>query len=328
MDVVDVGDPASWEYPPFDAVIADGFLHGRGAMDIKGPLALQTYAAAQFLERRPAGDIIVAHTVFEEKAGWGMDHLMAEREVEPAAVIIGEATNGDLCIGHRGRAEVIIEVRGRAGHASAPERARNPLDLLEMIFPAIRDLAGKLPADPILGPSTLAPTAVETLPTSKNVIPDRARITIDWRILPTLTPAEALEQVDNFLRSRISLPEGYELEVRFALEQQRTYTGRERDRRLFTYGFLIEQDHPVVEAAASAIRAATGQTPTIRPWTFATDGGQTCGAHGIPTIGYAPGEERFAHTNRERLELSSARIVYQNYPALISAVQQAAHEIA
>jgi putative selenium metabolism hydrolase len=328
MDVVDVGDPASWEYPPFDAVIADGFLHGRGAMDIKGPLALQTYAAAQFLERRPAGDIIVAHTVFEERAGWGMDHLMAEREVAPAAVIIGEATNGDLCIGHRGRAEVIIEVRGRAGHASAPERARNPLDLLEMVFPALRDLAARLPADPILGPSTLAPTAVETLPTSKNVIPDRARITIDWRILPSLTPDAALEQVDGFLRSRITLPEGYELEVRFALEGQRTYTGRERGRRLFTYGFLIEPDHPVVEAAASAIGGATGQAPTLRPWTFATDGGQTCGAHGIPTIGYAPGEERYAHTNRERLELGSARVVYQNYPALISAVQKAAHEIA
>ncbi|PZM88451.1 MAG: peptidase M20, partial [Actinobacteria bacterium] len=55
LDAVDVGEPAGWEYPPFSGVIADGFLHGRGAADIKGPLALQTYAAAHFLEEPGEG---------------------------------------------------------------------------------------------------------------------------------------------------------------------------------------------------------------------------------------------------------------------------------
>jgi putative selenium metabolism hydrolase len=324
LDVVDVGDPASWEYPPFGAVIADGFLHGRGAMDIKGPLALQTYAAAHFLRERPAGDIIIGHTVYEERAGWGMSHLLATGEVRPGVVILGEATGGDICIGHRGRAELIVEAQGVAGHASAPERARNPLDLLERILPALRELAATLPSDPTLGPSTMAPTAVETLPRSKNVIPDRARITIDWRILPGLTPEEALESVRRFLAPRVPLPEGYAIEVRFAFERQWTYTGEEQDRRLFTHGFLIPTGHPIVGAAARAVSDATGRAPVLRPWTFATDGGQTCGLHGIPTFGYAPGEERYAHTNRERLELESARVVYESYPALIRAVQEAA----
>jgi putative selenium metabolism hydrolase len=324
LDVVDVGDPASWEYPPFDAVIADGYLHGRGAMDIKGPLALQTYAAAQFIRKRPPGDIIVGHTVYEGRAGLGMGHLLAAGEVRPDLVIIGEATAGDICIGHRGRAELIVEARGVAGHASAPERARNPLDLLEYIFPALRELAESLPADPILGPSTLAPTAVETLPRSKNVIPDRVRVSIDWRILPGLTPEEALETVRSFLQPRVPLAEGYALELRFAYEDQRTYTGAEEERRLFTHGFLIQPDHPIVTAAARTVHALTGRAPAVRPWTFATDGGQTCGLHGIPTIGYAPGEEHYAHTNRERLELESARIVYQTYPDLIRAVQETA----
>ncbi|MYB99614.1 MAG: M20/M25/M40 family metallo-hydrolase, partial [Gemmatimonadetes bacterium] len=46
LDMVAAGDPAEWEYPPFDGVIAGGCLHGRGAMDIKGPLALQVHVAA------------------------------------------------------------------------------------------------------------------------------------------------------------------------------------------------------------------------------------------------------------------------------------------
>jgi len=93
---------------------------------------------------------------------------------------------------------------------------------------------------------------------------------------------------------------------------------------MFTPGFLLAPEHPVVQAASAAITRATGQTPTIRPWTFATDGGYTCGVHGVPTIGFAPGEERFAHTDRERLELRSARIAFDAYPALFAAVQAAA----
>ena len=63
---------------------------------------------------------------------------------------------------------------------------------------------------------------------------------------------------------------------------------------------------------------------TIRPWQFATDGGWAKGVFDIPTVGFAPGEERYAHTNRERLELESARVAFEAYPALIAAVQNAA----
>src|ERR1700753_1066344 len=46
LDVVDAGDTSEWEYQPYDGLIVDNCLHGRGAVDCKGPLALQTYAAA------------------------------------------------------------------------------------------------------------------------------------------------------------------------------------------------------------------------------------------------------------------------------------------
>ncbi len=61
----------------------------------------------------------------------------------------------------------------------------------------------------------------------------------------------------------------------------------------------------------------------IRPWTFATDGGWSCGVFGIPTLGFAPGEERFAHTNRERLDLEEARWAYSRHTELILGVQRA-----
>jgi putative selenium metabolism hydrolase len=322
LDVVDIGDPASWAVPPFGGVVEGGFLHGRGAMDIKGPLALQTYAAARFIDAPAAGDVIVAHTVLEERGGWGMAHLMATGDVRPGAVIIGEATNGDICIGHRGRAELIIEISGVAGHASAPERAVNPLDALPAILPALARFARELGSDALLGPSTAAPTMVETLPRSRNVIPDRARIVLDWRVLPGTLPDSALDQLRVFLAD-MSIPDRLSLVVLHATERQRTWTGLEEERRLFTPGFVLEPAHRVARAAARSVTRFSGRAPAIRPWTFATDGGHTCGVHGIPTIGYAPGEERHAHTNEERLELAAAHVSFESYPGLIQAVQEA-----
>ena len=214
LDVVDVGDAGSWQYAPFSGDIADGFLHGRGAMDIKGPLALQTYAAAQFLADRPAGDIIVAHTVLEERGGWGMEYLLNAGHVKPDVVIIGEATAGDICVGHRGRAELIVEIQGVAGHASAPQRARNPIDVLPLVLPAIHEFATtEQRSAPLLGSATMAPTALETLPRSRNVIPDRVRIVLDWRVIPGSSAEELKETLDAFLRQRVQLPEGWSFSV-------------------------------------------------------------------------------------------------------------------
>lgn len=324
LDVVDVGDIDSWEHGPFDADIADGYLHGRGAMDIKGPLALQTYAAAHFVRNPAAGDVIVAHTVLEERGGWGMAHLMATGDVKPGAVIIGESTAGDICIGHRGRAELIIEVTGVAGHASAPERARNPLFGMPVLMDALASFAETLGADPLLGRSTAVPTMVETLPRSRNVIPDRARVVLDWRVLPGMLPDTVLALLRDHLAEHVtpSLADGLAVEVSFATELQRTWTGREEERRLFTPGFLMDAADPIARAAARTVTTSTGRAPKIRPWTFATDGGHSCGVHGIPTIGFAPGEERHAHTNTERLELASARVAYDAYPALVRAVME------
>ncbi|MEX0980233.1 MAG: M20/M25/M40 family metallo-hydrolase, partial [Gemmatimonadota bacterium] len=311
LDMVAAGDPAEWEYPPFEGVVADGCLHGRGAMDIKGPLGLQTYAAAA-LRGQAAGDIIVAHTVFEERGGWGMAHLLESKEVAPAAVIIGEATHGDIALGHRGRAEVEVVLQGVAGHASAPGRASNALDLLPGALEGIHALSLRQEEDETLGAATLVATAVDVLPESRNVIPDRVTVTIDWRVLPGDREETLLPRVEDALARAFAarpegIPEGASWQVRMGRAVQRSYTGESAERKLLTPGFLMSPDHPVTRAAALAVGRRDGPGPALtRPWGFATDGGWSCGVQGIPTVGFAPGEERFAHTNRERLDIEEA----------------------
>lgn len=352
LDMVAAGDPEEWEHPPFDGVIAGGCLHGRGAMDIKGPLAIQTHVAAA-LKGRVAGDIIVAHPVFEERGGWGMDHLTRpDGGLRPDVVIIGESTHGDIAIGHRGRCEVEIVAQGVAGHASAPERARNALDLVPAILAGVRDLAARQQSDDVLGPASVVATGIDAVPASLNVIPDRVTVTLDWRILPCDTAETLVARVCDAIRPHLErtragagpdggagqgvagsaqesiggtqLPGG--VEVRAATERQRAYTGMEEERLLLSPGFLMSPDHPIVTAAAHAVGTRNGKSgpARVRPWTFATDGGWTCGVRSIPTIGFAPGEERFAHTNTERLDLEEARWGYERYLEMVPAVQGAA----
>lgn len=325
LDVVAEGDHAEWEVPPFSGEVRDGFLHGRGAMDIKGPLALQTYVAAALAGIAP-GDVIVAHTVLEERGGLGMKHLLHSGSVSPGVVVIGEATHGDVCIGHRGRAELEVVITGLAGHASAPARARNALDLLGGVLSAIRDLGARQESVPVLGAASLTATMVDVLPESRNVIPDKVVVALDWRILPGDDDASLMARVRAAIDEQLPVvPEGFGVQVRMAHERQIAYTGFEEGRDLLTPGFLMEPDHPAVRAAARAVgRRDDASTPaTVRPWTFATDGGWSCGIHGIPTIGFAPGEERFAHTNRERLDVEEARWVYARHGGMIIAAQEA-----
>ena len=332
LDMVAAGDPGEWEYPPFDGVIAGGCLHGRGAMDIKGPLALQVHVAAA-LKGRAAGDVIVAHPVYEERGGWGMDHLVRpDGGLRPDVVIIGESTNGDIAIGHRGRSEVEIVAHGLAGHASAPDRARNALDLLPAILAGVRDLAARQESDAVLGVSSVVATGVDAVPASLNVIPDRVTVTLDWRVLPEDTGKSLVARVRESLRPHLDRAASTtwagtatSVTVRIASERQRTYTGVEDARRMFSPGFLMNPSDPVVTAAARAVgaRSGTGGPARVRPWTFATDGGWTRGVRGIPTIGFAPGEERHAHTNTERLNLDEARWAYAKYLDLVGAVQVA-----
>jgi acetylornithine deacetylase/succinyl-diaminopimelate desuccinylase-like protein len=126
--------------PPYEARISDGFLWGRGAVDIKGPTAAQVYGAV--LPRRAGvslpGDVYVVGAVQEEVGGLGSIELARTTRTDSA--VIGEASTNELRQGHRGRIELIVRVVGRACHASAPERRINPHYSLASLLPRLREL--------------------------------------------------------------------------------------------------------------------------------------------------------------------------------------------
>lgn len=127
LDTVPVTNGTEWKYPPFAAEIHDGKIYGRGTSDMKGALAAMVCAASNFSEDTKkdfAGDIFVAGVVHEE-CFEGVAAREISNRINPDYVVIGEASQLNIKIGQRGRAEIVIETFGVPCHSANPEKGIN-----------------------------------------------------------------------------------------------------------------------------------------------------------------------------------------------------------
>lgn len=189
-DVVPVGDAAAWRHDPFGGEIVDGVLWGRGATDMKTGVAAFAAAAADLVtETPPDGAVILAITGDEEGPGrdgtralldWMKDHDEAM-----SVCLVGEPTcpneMGEMMkIGRRGSLTFYIEAEGVQGHAAYPHRAKNPLH-------ALVTLLGRMTETPLdegtehFQPSSLQITTIDCGNPANNVIPAKARATVNIR---------------------------------------------------------------------------------------------------------------------------------------------------
>jgi putative selenium metabolism hydrolase len=314
MDTVGVGDPGAWTHDPFGAEIDDGLLYGRGATDMKGPLASLVYGAKALKDSgvRLAGDLYVVGVVQEEPCeGYAMRVLVEEEGLQPDWVVLAEPSNLRVTRGHRGRMEMHVTVRGRSAHASMPHLGENAIYGAARIIFSLELLADMLAEDPFLGKGTLAVTRIENTAGSKNVIPDSCTFIIDRRLTLGETEAKALAEVEGVI-----VRENVRAEVSLAEFDYTSYIGyRCRDVEHYP-AWVVSENHILVQATARAVRAVTGERPPIGKWDFSTDGVYTMGVAGIPTVGMGPGDETQAHTADECIRLSDCYTAARIYAQL------------
>lgn len=298
LDHVDVGDESRWRYPPFGGEIHDRRVWGRGAVDIKGPLAAQVYGAASLITEgtRPPGDVYVTAVVQEEVGGVGAYALASSRE--PGLVVVGEPSGNRVMRGHRGRTELIFRVLGRSAHASAPDRGLNPLPTVARFILGLQGL--DMARDPDLGGSTVAPTLIHTDQISPNVIPSRVELVCDWRNVPG-EGAQTVCAILSELARECAAP-GVSVEVVVPQTERRTYTGYTMSISSSHPAFIHPPGHPVVVKAVEIASEVTGREESPGVWGFATDGGHFAAA-GWTVIGFGPGDETLAHTVTESIEI-------------------------
>ncbi len=311
MDVVGVGNPATWDSDPFSGQVQDGMLYGRGSVDMKSGLAAMIYGVKALLDADalPKGEIVVAAVVQEEPAeGVAVRALIDDEGLWPSFVVLGEPTNLDIALGHRGRVELLVTTEGRSCHGSAPELGENALYAASKVIFGVELLAGHLGEDPKLGKGSIAVTCLGCPSSSRNMVPDHCELIIDRRLTLGETRERAVSEVRQILQR-----EGVRGEVMVAERETRTYTGHV-DRGLEYYPpWLMPDDSPLVKAAVRGVERTLEHKPKLRVWAFSTDGAYTRGEAGIPTIGFGPGDDRLAHTANEQVRVADVLLAAEGY---------------
>jgi len=242
-------DPRDWTHPPFAGVIDDdGYLWGRGAVDMKNEVAARaaTFASLARSGWRGTGDLLLVIVADEEDgaAEVGMNWLVRERPDIATTYALNEGggiafrlADGrhltEISVGEKGTCPIRVDAIGEAGHASTPTLGDNAVPLLGQLLarlgrgeaepqdhPQVRvmldtllgagavdrlglaeairqggllhpDLATSLPA---VAGTTMSPTLLHGAP-ARNVMPARAGVELDCRILPGTTEQDVLEAV-------------------------------------------------------------------------------------------------------------------------------------
>lgn len=183
-DVVPAGDEARWTSPPFEPVVRDGVLYGRGASDMKGSVAAFAAAAIDFVQRNPKLSGSISLLITGDEEGPAVDgtvkvlEWMNQHGHVPDVALVGEPTNpkalGDeIKIGRRGSFSGTLEVMGKQGHVAYPDIAINPCKHLVRLLAALEHHVFDC-GNAHFPPTNLEITSIDVGNPTDNIIPARA----------------------------------------------------------------------------------------------------------------------------------------------------------
>ncbi|MCY7313612.1 MAG: succinyl-diaminopimelate desuccinylase [Pseudoxanthomonas sp.] len=198
-DVVPSGPREAWSSDPFEPVIREGVLYGRGAADMKGSVAAFVLALEQFVAAHPHHKGTVALLLTSDEEGDAINgvrrvaQLFRERGQGIDWCITGEPSStrrlGDLLrVGRRGTLSAALTLKGIQGHVAYPHTARNPV---HQALPALTELVERCWDE---GYETFPPTSLQISnfnagTGANNVIPGQAVVLFNLRYNPHWTAA-------------------------------------------------------------------------------------------------------------------------------------------
>jgi succinyl-diaminopimelate desuccinylase len=254
-DVVPVGDTAAWSKGAFEAVIEDGVLIGRGAVDMKGAIACMVAACQRAIAAgRVRGSLSFLITGDEEGVaidGTGpvVEALLAEGERVDHCVL-GEPTSAGqladtLKVGRRGSLNVTFVVEGRQGHVAYPQQALNPIPVLIRLLDRVEShvLDEGYPQFPA---SNLEVTTIDVGNPATNVIPARATGRVNIRFNPAHTGESLIEWLND--------------EAAIA---QEGFAGRVTMQPSLTGNAFLTEPGSFVSLLADAVAEETGRKPEL-----------------------------------------------------------------
>jgi len=303
---LDVNDPSDqhWTSPPFQPIVRDGRLYGRGACDAKGSLVAML-AAMERLAARPTGlrgELLLTAVMGEEAGGVGSLHLVRQG-LRADGAVVGEPTELRVACAHKGTYMRRLRVRGRAAHSGQPARGVNAVTHAAALCMAYDRLNARLAArpHPLVGPPTAAVTVLHG-GTRQNTIPDLAELIIDRRLVPGETHADADAELADLLDElRREWPA-------LSLDPIETVVS--------TVPSETPRDAPIVRDALAAMAAVTGLPATPDGFSAGCDMSKLVTIAGIPTVICGPGSLAQAHTPDEYVDLGQVEAAVRVYEGI------------
>jgi succinyl-diaminopimelate desuccinylase len=260
-DVVPPGDETAWSHGAFSGEVKDGFLYGRGAVDMKGGIACSVAAVLQYLaanggkpQENGKGSISFLITGDEEDVSVNgtikLLQWVKARGEKFDHCVLGEPSNqqelGDcIKVGRRGSQSGTLYVEGKQGHVAYPQRAANPVPDISRLIVALSD-------EPLDGgsaqfqPSNLEFTSVDVGNTASNVIPGQARAKFNIRFNDHFTQATLKRLVEE----RLAKAAGNRIKAHIVWEPSNS-------------NVFLTKPGPFTDLAVAAIEEVTGRKPDL-----------------------------------------------------------------
>ncbi|MXR20413.1 ArgE/DapE family deacylase [Halobacterium bonnevillei] len=262
FDVVPAGE--DWTYDPFDPVVEDGRIYGRGASDMKSGIAASLFAvdALEAAGVDVPGSVTQSMTVDEETGGFtGLGYLVDEGYVSPEntdyCVYTECFDSSRICLGHRGVLKFHVTAHGEKAHGCMAHDGENAVTAMHDFLGRVHEYESDLHARPTDLPVTppesqradISATMIDA-GYSENVVPDRCRATF-YRVL---VPGESADDART--------------EIRELMDDAEAATGQafEYEEIMFAEPAVVPEDAAVAEAfTANILEFYDDTTPVVSP---------------------------------------------------------------
>jgi putative selenium metabolism hydrolase len=300
MDTVDIGLRENWSFDPLGGEIKDGYVHGRGSVDQKGGPAAFVTAGKILKELNFEKDLtiyFVGSVIEEDCDGLCWKYIIEEEGIRPDFAISTEPTNLNIYRGQRGRMEMQVHFYGVSSHGSAPERGKNAIYMASKVALEIEKLNERLKYDDFLGKGSITISEIISGSPSLCAVADYARIHLDRRLTWGETKDSAVKEIEGIIK-------GMNAKIEVLEYSETSYTGLKYGMEKYYPTWKIEEKDYIVQTGVRTFQSLFNKQPKVDKWTFSTNGVTINGYHGVPIIGFGPGNEVLAHAPNEKVPIS------------------------
>lgn len=291
LDTVPVPDESNWIYPPFDGVMEEGYMYGRGSSDMKGGVTAMILTALNFIENNitPSHTIKFIFTADEESGGIGVQALRDKGLLEDITkVFITEPSDEQIGICEKGALWLNIYVKGKSAHGSKPELGINAIEKLYEYTNKLRDTLNLDESHYLLGKPSFAITLIRG-GVKTNIIPEEAKASVDIRTIPGFDHDEILKKA--FAIGKNMEEENAGMSIDIQVENNRP-------------PLTIDEEDSFIKDIVK-IYEKLSYPVEFKGINFYTDASQLIPFHNIPFVILGPGEENMCHQRNERIKIES-----------------------